>query len=176
MIHRLLGIVAMIEVAKGYGHQISTAWGSVDRSPPVRIFSRDRTLKIELRKLETLIPYPNNPRVNDGAVKAVAASIGEFGFQQPVVVDGDGVIVAGHTRWKAAQKLGLDKVPVVVASDLTPDQVQAYRIADNQTATLADWDNDLLPIEIKDLQTADYDLSLLGFDESKLTELLGGVG
>jgi len=104
----------------------------------------------------------------------VAASLAEFGFRQPIVVDGDGVIIVGHTRWKAAKKLGLAKVPVHVATDLSPEQIKAYRIADNQTATLAEWDFDLLPVELKDLQGADYDLGLLGFDDKELAKLLDG--
>ena len=95
-------------------------------------------MKITLRNLSEIKPYPQNPRVNDDAVDAVAASIREFGFRQPIVVDTDGVIIVGHTRWKAAQKLGLDKVPIHVAKDLTPAQIKAYRIADNQTNTLAE--------------------------------------
>jgi hypothetical protein len=95
-------------------------------------------MKIELRRLPDIKPYPQNPRVNDDAIDAVAASIREFGFRQPVVVDDEGVIVVGHTRWKAAKKLALDKVPVHVAKDLTPAQIKAYRIADNQTNTLAE--------------------------------------
>ncbi|HBJ38540.1 MAG TPA: chromosome partitioning protein ParB, partial [Planctomycetaceae bacterium] len=85
-------------------------------------------------------PYESNPRVNDKAVDAVAASIKEYGFSQPIVVDTYGVIIVGHTRLKAAQKLGLEYVPVVVACHLTPEQARAYRIADNKTAELADWD------------------------------------
>ena len=100
-------------------------------------------MKIELRNVSDIKPYPGNPRHNDAAVDAVAASIKAFGFRQPIVVDSEGVIVVGHTRWKAAQKLGLPKVPVHVAIDLTPEEARAYRIADNQTATLSDWDNDL---------------------------------
>ena len=107
-------------------------------------------MKIELRPIERIKPYPGNPRINDDAVDAVAASIKEFGFRQPIVVDSDGVIICGHTRWKAAQKLGLEKVPVHVATDLTPEQIKAYRIADNQTASLAEWNYDLLPIELAD--------------------------
>jgi len=90
------------------------------------------------------------------------------------VVDAEGVIIVGHTRWKAAKKLGLAQVPVHVATDLPPEKVKAYRIADNQTATLAEWDFELLPIELKDLQWADYDLSLLGFGEEELAHLLDG--
>jgi len=120
-------------------------------------------MKVELRKLSDIIPYENNPRINDAAVDAVAASIREFGFRQPVVVDGADVLIVGHTRWKAAQKLGLKEIPVHVATDLTPAQIQAYRIADNEIATIADWDYDLLPLELAELQLADFDLGLLGF-------------
>lgn len=133
-----------------------------------------RTFDVELRPIEAIKPYPGNPRVNDDAVDAVAASLKEFGFRQPIVVDADGVIIVGHTRWKAAKKLGLAKVPVHVATDLPPEKVKAYRIADNQTATLAEWDFELLPIELKDLQQADYDLSVLGFDDEELAKLLDG--
>jgi len=94
-------------------------------------------MDIELRRIDQIKPYDKNPRHNDDAVDAVANSITEFGFRQPIVVDGDGVIVVGHTRYKAAQKLGMEEVPVHVATDLTPAQAKAYRIADNQTATIA---------------------------------------
>lgn len=90
----------------------------------------------------------------------------------PIVVDPEGVIICGHTRFKAAQKLGLEKVPVHVAKDLTPEQIRAYRIADNQTASLATWDYDLLPIELAGLKEANYDLGLLGFDPDELAKLL----
>src|SRR5215467_2844395 len=99
-------------------------------------------MKIELRKISSVKPYPGNPRINDQAVDAVAASIREFGFRQPIVVDADGVIIVGHARYLAALKLGLKKVPVHVAKDLTPEQIRAYRIADNKTADLSDWDYD----------------------------------
>ena len=131
-------------------------------------------MKIELRSVEHIKPYPNNPRVNDDAIDAVAGSIREFGFRQPIVVDGDGVIIVGHTRWKAAQKLGLEKVPVHVATDLTADQIRAYRIADNKTNELAEWNLDLLPIELASLQSTNFDLGLLGFDEDELAKLMEG--
>lgn len=105
-------------------------------------------LKVEYRNVAGLIPYVNNPRLNDGAVDAVAASIKEFGFKVPIVVDSDGVIVAGHTRLKAAKKLGLDSVPVIVADDLSPEQVKAFRLADNRVGELAEWDLGKLDIEL----------------------------
>jgi DNA modification methylase len=129
-------------------------------------------MKIELRKLTDIRPYENNPRSNDAAIAAVAASIREFGFRQPIVVDVDGVIVVGHTRWKAAQKLGLEQVSVHVATDLTPDQARAYRIADNQTSTLSDWDFDRLATELVALQDLDFDLNLIGFSPDDLTRLM----
>ena len=134
--------------------------------------SKSKDFQIEIRDIESIRPYEQNPRVNDGAVDAVAASLKEFGFRQPIVVDADGVIVAGHTRLKAAQKLGLSKVPVHVAKDLTPEQVRGYRIADNQTSTLSDWDFDVLPIELAELQASGFDLGLLAFDEDELAKLL----
>jgi len=133
-------------------------------------------MHVELRDITTIRPYDKNPRINDGAVDAVATSLKQFGFRQPIVVDGEGVIICGHTRWKAAQKLGLAKVPVHIATDLTPEQVKAYRLADNKTAELAEWDMELLPIELKDLQAADFDLSMLGFDEDELAKLLAPEG
>lgn len=129
-------------------------------------------MEIESRKFTDIKPYHRNPRLNDAAVAQVAASIREFGFRQPIVVDPDGVIIAGHTRWKAAQQLGLDTVPVHVARDLTPSQVAAYRIADNQLASLAEWDYDLLPLELAELQEADFNLELLGFDPDELAKIL----
>ena len=118
-------------------------------------------MKIKQMRISELKPYPKNPRINDGAVDAVAASIREFGWKQPLVVDKDGVIVAGHTRYKAAQKLGIEEVPVVVADDLTPEQVKAYRLADNKTAELAEWDFAKLDEELAEL---DFDMSEFGFD------------
>ena len=129
-------------------------------------------MKIELRKLSEITPYPGNPRINEDAVDAVAASIRQFGFRQPIVVDAQGVIICGHTRYKAALKLGLEKVPVHIAADLTPEQIKAYRIADNKTAELSDWNYDLLPIELGELAACNYDLGLLGFDEDELAKLL----
>ena len=125
-------------------------------------------------KLSEIHPYEKNPRFNDDAVEAVANSIQKFGFRSPIVVDRDHIIICGHTRFKAAQSLGLAEVPVVVASDLTPEQVQAYRIADNKTGEIAEWNYDLLPLEIKELQEANFDLSLLGFDTEELDKLLNG--
>src|SRR5476651_298288 len=123
---------------------------------------------VEMRPITSVRPYFNNPRINEAAVDAVAASIKEFGFRQPIVVDEDGVIVVGHTRYKAALLLGLTEVPVHVARGLTPAQLRAYRIADNKTATLSQWDDDKLPLELAELQGMDFDLSLTGFSAEEL--------
>lgn len=131
-------------------------------------------MKIELRPIDQIKPYPGNPRQNDSAVEAVAASLKEYGFRQPIVVDGGDVIIVGHTRYKAAQKLGLKKVPVHVATDLTPAQVKAYRIADNATNEIAEWNYELLPIELSALQEMNYDLGLLGFDQEELQRIMSG--
>jgi DNA modification methylase len=131
---------------------------------------------IELRPIDTIFPYENNPRLNDAAVDAVTRSLKEFGFRQPIVVDKDGVIVVGHTRYKAAKKLEMTHVPVHVATELTPAQARAYRIADNQTASIAEWNIDLLSGELADLKSLDFDLDLLGFDANELAGLMGESG
>jgi DNA modification methylase len=128
-------------------------------------------MKVHMWDVSKIKPYPHNPRHNDHAVDAVAASIREFGFHQPVVVDKRGVIVVGHTRYKAALKLGLKKVPVHVITGLSLARLQAYRIADNKTAELADWDYNLLVRELAALQEADFDLDLTGFSADELQEL-----
>jgi DNA modification methylase len=129
-------------------------------------------LLVEERPITTIKPYENNPRLNDAAVDAVAASIREFGFRQPIVVDEQGVIIVGHTRYKAALKLRLQTVPVHVAIGLSPAQAKAYRIADNQTATLSQWNNDLLPLELAELQSTGFDMELTGFSGDELLRLL----
>jgi DNA modification methylase len=132
-------------------------------------------MEVHLRSLSSIKPYDKNPRFNDQAVEAVAASIREFGFRQPIVVDEEGVIIVGHTRYKAALKLGIDKVPVHVATGLSPEQVKAYRIADNQTASLSQWNYDLLPLELADLQKVNFDLNLTGFSAEDILRLVGSA-
>lgn len=119
-------------------------------------------MEVLQRPIREITPYENNPRNNDSAVDAVAASIREFGWQQPIVVDKDGVIIAGHTRYKAARKLGLAEVPVVVADKLTEEQIKAYRLADNKSGELADWDFSALEKELAGI--AEIDMSQFGFD------------
>lgn len=119
--------------------------------------------EVEVKDIEIgrIRPYEDNPRHNDDAVGAVAESIRQFGWKQPIVVDKDGVIVAGHTRYKAAQKLGYETVPCVMADDLTEEQVRAYRLADNKTADLAEWDFGKLNRELANI--AEIDMSTFGF-------------
>lgn len=122
-------------------------------------------MKIETLPLSQITPYDRNPRRNDHAVDAVAASIREFGFKVPIVIDSAGVIVTGHTRYKAAQKLGLTEAPCIRADDLTPEQVRAFRLADNKVGELADWDFDILADELEALP--DYDWEELGFENMR---------
>lgn len=118
-------------------------------------------MKIIEKALDELFEYENNPRNNEGAVKAVAESIKQFGFKNPIIIDKDGVIVAGHTRKKAAEMLGLSKVPCIVADDLSDEQVKAFRLVDNKTGELAGWDFAKLEEELAEL--SDIDMTEFGF-------------
>jgi len=119
-------------------------------------------MQIVEKKVTELKAYEKNPRKNDNAVEPVAESIKEFGFKVPIIVDKDNVIVAGHTRLRAAKKLGMKTVPCIVADDLNPEQIKAFRLADNKVSEFADWDMDLLTLELKEI---DLDMDLFGFDE-----------
>jgi DNA modification methylase len=130
-------------------------------------------MKIETADINSIQPYINNPRkLKDSAVDKVAKSIKEFGFRQPIVVDANRIIVVGHTRYRASKKLGLKEVPITIADNLTQEQINAYRIADNRTNEEAEWDIDLLKTEIKELELADFNLDLTGFDEDQLNNFL----
>ena len=118
-----------------------------------------------------LIPYENNPRINDYAVKRVLESIKEYGFTNPILVDKDLVIIAGHTRREAAILAGLEKVPYIIEEGLTPEQVKAYRIADNKLAELSTWDEEALKEELFELKEIDYPLEVMGFTEMDLKDL-----
>lgn len=123
-------------------------------------------MNIVIKPVKDLTPYERNPRKNDGAVEYVAASIKEFGFRVPLVIDKDNVIVAGHTRYKAAKRLRIKEVPCIVADDLTDEQVKAYRLADNKVAEFATWDTGLLDGELAGI--LDFDMAEFGF--AALTE------
>lgn len=130
-------------------------------------------LKITYCLLAHLIPYVRNSRTHsDAQVAQIAASIREFGWTNPVLVDGDRGIIAGHGRVLAARKLGIDRVPCIELANMTESQRRAYVIADNQLAQNAGWDLDLLKIEVGDLKDAGFDVGLLGFDASMLGGLL----
>ncbi len=121
-------------------------------------------------ELEKIIPYSRNPRQNQHIDK-VAGSIKEFGFQQPIVVDIDNVIIVGHTRYLAAKKLGMTQVPVIIADKLSKNQVKAYRIADNRVSEESTWNNELLNLELLDLQKQEFDLDSLGFEQNELNKI-----
>ncbi len=132
----------------------------------------EEATKIDYLLVNTLIPYANNSRMHDDAqVAQIAASIKEFGFRNPILVDGVGII-AGHGRLLAARKLGLDKVPTIDCSDMTETQKKAYIIADNKLALNSGWDNELLSLELQELDSNGFNLEVLGFDSKELDELL----
>lgn len=121
------------------------------------------SMNIIQKRLDEITPYENNPRMNDAAVESVAESIRQFGFKNPILVDADGVIVAGHTRHKAAQKLGLETVPVIVMDDLTEEQCKAFRLADNRVAENSVWDDEKLKQELDALAEMGVDMEVFGF-------------
>ena len=130
-------------------------------------------MKVEMVSTDSITPYANNARRNKKAIDAVAASLNEFGFRQPIVVDAERVIVVGHTRHAAAVKLGMDEVPVHVAEGLSDDAIRAYRLADNKTAEIAEWDDDKLATELLELAETDIDLEAMGFDAVDVAEMMG---
>ena len=125
-------------------------------------------MNIEQWPIERLIDYARNPRKNDHAVDRVAAAIREFGFRVPIIAKSDGLVVDGHLRLKAARKLGLAEVPVVLADDLTDAQVKAFRISVNRMADLAEWDSELLALELGELSELGFDLDLTGFSDEEI--------
>ena len=126
---------------------------------------------IEL-SIDEIIPYENNPRKNDNAVDKVAESIKEFGFKVPIIIDKENIIIAGHTRYKAAKKLDIKKVPVIMAEDLTEEQVKAFRIMDNKSSEFATWDYESLLLEMESLKIEDYNLELTGFDFNEIEGIM----
>jgi DNA modification methylase len=131
-------------------------------------------IKFEHWPTSRLTPYARNPRKNDHAVEQMAGAIREFGFRLPIVAKSTGEICDGHLRYKAALHLGLEQVPVILADDLTETQIKAFRILVNRSATWADWDEDLLRLELEELKLDDFDLALTGFDDDELLEIMAG--
>ena len=129
-------------------------------------------IKIIEKKLSEIIPYNKNPRRNDRAIEAVMMSIKNYGFTVPIIIDQHGIIIAGHTRHAAAIRLGMDKVPTIQRTDLTPEQVKAFRIADNKVAELSAWDNDLLRGEFQELIDKEYDVLDTGFRQYEIDKIL----
>lgn len=129
--------------------------------------------EIEQWPLDRFIEYATNPRKNDHAVEKIAAAIYQFGFRVPILAKSDGLIVDGHLRLKAARKLKLDTVPVILADDMTDQQVRAFRLSVNKMAELAEWDDELLRLELAALDEDGFDLSLTGFDPGELDGFLG---
>jgi len=130
-------------------------------------------MQIKVAEISNIKPYENNPRkLSEQAIEKVAVSLKEYGFRQPIVVDKNMVIVAGHTRFRASKKLGLKQVPISIIDNLSEEQINAYRIADNRTAEESEWDNELLKMEIKELEAKDFKLDLLGFNDEQLNNIL----
>lgn len=129
-----------------------------------------KDINIVFKNVDDLHPYEKNPRINDEAVQYVKESINQFGFKVPIIIDSNNIIVAGHTRLKAAIELGMEKVPCIIADDLTPKQIKAFRIAENKTNEKSYWDNDLLADELKELEF-DIDMTDFGFGEFEIEML-----
>lgn len=129
-----------------------------------------KELQIVYKNISELNPYKNNPRFNDEAVEAVANSIKQFGFKVPIIIDSSNIIVAGHTRLKAAKQLGIDKVPCIVASDLTEEQIRAFRLVDNKVSELADWDYEKLEEELANINS--IDMNIFDFDMSEINDIV----
>src|SRR6266481_3735248 len=128
--------------------------------------------RVELWPIGRLREYPRNPRKNDAAVDRMCASIREFGFKIPCLVRSDGEVVDGHLRLKAAHKLGITEVPVILCDEWTPAQVKAFRLLVNRSVTWADWDEELLALELREIQGLDFDLDLTGFEVPEIDQLL----
>ncbi|MBF0153242.1 MAG: DNA modification methylase [Magnetococcales bacterium] len=132
-------------------------------------------IQLENWPIDRLTPYARNPRRNDDVVDRMVGAIKEFGFRVPIVARSDGTVVDGHLRLKAARRLEMQTVPVVLADDLTETQIKAFRLLANQSANWADWDQDLLRLELTDLQDADFDIDMIGFSDEELADLMKGL-
>jgi ParB-like chromosome segregation protein Spo0J len=130
------------------------------------------SMEIQTWSIDKLVFYARNPRKNDAAVDRMCGSIREFGFKIPCLVRSDGEVIDGHLRLKAARKLGITEIPVILCDEWTPAQVKAFRLMVNRSATWADWDDDLLKLELMDLQTLGCDLTLTGFDTKEIDDLI----
>src|SRR6266436_4594846 len=136
------------------------------------MYTSSTSIRMETWPIDRLIPYARNPRKNDQAVDRMCASIREFGFKIPCLVRSDGEVVDGHLRLKAAHKLGITEVPVILCDEWTPAQVKAFRLMVNRSVTWADWDEELLALELQELNAEEFDLSLTGFNPKEIDDLL----
>ena len=134
--------------------------------------TKPHTLQYNIVSTDSLVEYARNPRKNDVVVDKMVACIKEFGFRIPIVAKSDGTVIDGHLRLKAAKKLGLKEVPIVIADDLSDAQIKAFRLVANQSANWAEWDEELLKLEFEELQDANFDLNLTGFDLNEIDRLL----
>src|SRR5947209_18350098 len=136
------------------------------------MYTSSISIQIETWPIDRLIPYARNPRKNDQAVDRMCASIREFGFKIPCLVRSDGEVVDGHLRLKAARKLEITEIPVILCDEWTPAQVKAFRLLVNRSVAWAAWDEELLALELQEIQASDFDLSLTGFDLGELDDYL----
>src|SRR5438552_887167 len=136
------------------------------------MYTSSISIQMETWRIDRLIPYGRNPRKNDHAVDRMCASIREFGFKIPCLVRNDGEVVDGHLRLKAARRLGITEIPVILCDEWTHAQVKAFRLLVNRSVTWADWDEELLALELQEIQGLDFDLDLTGFEQSEIEELL----
>src|ERR1019366_2122559 len=136
------------------------------------VMTTEISKEIQIWPIDKLVFYARNPRKNDAAVDRMCGSIREFGFKIPCLVRSDGEVIDGHLRLKAARKLGITDIPVILCDEWSPAQVKAFRLMVNRSATWAAWDEELLALELQDLQASDYDLSLTGFDSKEIDDLL----
>src|SRR6202171_5488197 len=132
-------------------------------------------MEIQLWPIDKLIFYARNPRKNDAAVDRMCGSIREFGCKIPCLVRGDGEVIDGHLRLKAARKLGITEIPVILCDEWTPAQVKAFRLLVNRSVTWADWDEELLALELQELKEFEFDLSFTGFDPKEIDDLMLGA-
>lgn len=139
---------------------------------PENLSNINNNLKFKTFKIADLIEYAGNPRKNDAVVDKMVGCIKEFGFRIPIVAKSDGTVVDGHLRLKAARQLGLTEVPVVIADDLSEAQIKAFRLVANQSANWAEWDEELLKLELEELKEMNFDLGLTGFDLDEISEIL----
>src|SRR6202140_1525431 len=154
-------------------NETSEVWLPAMQAPsPGTVIPAEVSTEIRIWPIDKLVGYARNPRKNNAAVDRMCGSIREFGFKIPCLVRSDGEVIDGHLRLKAARKLGITEIPVILCDEWTPAQVKAFRLMVNRSVTWADWDDDLLGLELQDLRNLDFDLGLTGFDDEELARLL----